>query len=105
DADGVVHGDVVLRGSGDPSLTNDDLAEIARKLASHGVTEIDGDLYADPRFHDPDVPTAPGVGDGALILNRNTYSVHVSPGAIGHAAQVWVEPRTEVFGVENQATT
>jgi D-alanyl-D-alanine carboxypeptidase/D-alanyl-D-alanine-endopeptidase (penicillin-binding protein 4) len=105
DADGVVHGDVVLRGSGDPSLTNTDVAEIARDLARRGVTRIEGDLYADPRFHDPKAPASDGVGDSAIILNRNTYAVHVRPGEVGHAAQVWVEPRAEVFGVENQATT
>ena len=107
DGEGVVHGDVVLRGSGDPSLTNTDVAEVARDLARRGVTKIDGDLYADPKFHDANKPTPndPGVGEGAIILNRNTYAVHVRPGEVGHAAQVWVEPRAEVFGVENQATT
>ena len=108
DSNGVVTGDVVLRGSGDPSLTNTDVAEIARNLARNGITRIDGDLYADGRFHDPSKASGasdPGVGDGAIILNRNTYAVHVRPGDVGHAAVVWVEPRAEVFGVENQATT
>lgn len=106
DDGGVVHGDVVLRGSGDPSLTITDLAEIARDLARRGVTRIEGDLYADPRFHESGAPPDdPGVGSGALILNRNTYAVHVSPSSIGHRADVWVEPRIDVFGVENQATT
>jgi D-alanyl-D-alanine carboxypeptidase/D-alanyl-D-alanine-endopeptidase (penicillin-binding protein 4) len=107
DASGVVHGDVALRGSGDPSLTNTDVAEIARDLQRHGITRIEGDLYADPRFHDAKgvVTPDPGVGEGAIILNRNTYAVHVRPGEVGHSAVVWVEPRAEVFGVENQATT
>jgi D-alanyl-D-alanine carboxypeptidase/D-alanyl-D-alanine-endopeptidase (penicillin-binding protein 4) len=106
DSEGVVKGDVVLRGSGDPSLTNTDVAEIARDLARRGITKIEGDLYADPRFHDPRGSNADaGVGEGAIILNRNTYAVHVRPGEVGHGAVVWVEPRTEVFGVENQATT
>jgi serine-type D-Ala-D-Ala carboxypeptidase/endopeptidase (penicillin-binding protein 4) len=105
DEDGVVHGDVVLRGSGDPSLTASDVAEIAHGLAERGVTKIDGDLWADPRFHDPAQPAAGGVGDGAIILNRNTYAVRVRPGDVGHAALVDVQPRTDYFGVENQATT
>lgn len=106
DADGVIRGDVVLRGSGDPSLTTTDVAEIARALSARGVQRIEGDLYADPRFHARGhKPSDPGDGEGALILNRNTYGVRVRPGDVGHAALVSVEPRVELFTVENQATT
>jgi D-alanyl-D-alanine carboxypeptidase/D-alanyl-D-alanine-endopeptidase (penicillin-binding protein 4) len=105
DEDGVVHGDVVLRGSGDPSLTSSDIGEIARDVARNGITRIDGDLYADSRFHDPAHASAGGVGDGALIINRNTYGVRVRPGDVGHAAIVSVEPRVDFFGIDNQATT
>jgi D-alanyl-D-alanine carboxypeptidase/D-alanyl-D-alanine-endopeptidase (penicillin-binding protein 4) len=38
-------------------------------------------------------------------LNRNTYSVHVRPGDVGHAAGVAIEPHVDLFAVENQATT
>jgi D-alanyl-D-alanine carboxypeptidase/D-alanyl-D-alanine-endopeptidase (penicillin-binding protein 4) len=107
DQDGVVHGDVVLRGSGDPSLATSDLAEIARNLAARGVVRIEGDLYGDPRFHDPARASDrdEGVGESALILNRNTYGVRVRPGDVGHGAIVTVEPRSEFFGVESSATT
>ena len=106
DADGVVHGDVVLRGSGDPSLTTTDVAEIARALSARGVRRIEGNLYADPRFHARDhKPDDPGDGEGALILNRNTYGVRVRPGDVGHPAIVSVEPRVDLFGIENQTTT
>jgi len=92
DSDGVVHGDVVLRGSGDPSLTATDLGDLARDLARSGVTKIEGDLYAES-------------GDQALILHRNTYAVHVRPTSAGARAQAWVEPRSELFVVDNQAQT
>jgi D-alanyl-D-alanine carboxypeptidase/D-alanyl-D-alanine-endopeptidase (penicillin-binding protein 4) len=106
DAEGVVHGDVVLRGSGDPSLTTTDVAEIARELAARGVKRIEGDLFADPRFHARGhKPDDAGDGDGALILNRNAYGVRVRPGEIGHPAIVNPEPRVDLFAVENQTTT
>jgi D-alanyl-D-alanine carboxypeptidase/D-alanyl-D-alanine-endopeptidase (penicillin-binding protein 4) len=106
DADGVVHGDVVLRGNGDPSLTTSDVAEIARALSARGVQRIEGDLVADPRFHARGhKPDDPGDGEGAVILNRNTYGVRVRPGDVGHPALVSVEPKVDMFGVENQTTT
>ncbi len=106
--DGVIHGDVVLRGSGDPSLGTPDLVELAHEMAARGIIRVDGSVLADTKFHGgphegeahPD-----GVGDGALILNRNAYIVHVSPGEVGHAPSAWVEPRGGFIGVENQATT
>jgi D-alanyl-D-alanine carboxypeptidase/D-alanyl-D-alanine-endopeptidase (penicillin-binding protein 4) len=107
DTQGVIHGDVVLHGSGDPSLTTSDLAELARTLAGRGVVRIEGDIYGDPRFHDParQRPDDEGVGEGALILNRNTYGVRVRPGDSGHSAIVSIEPPADFFGIENQATT
>jgi D-alanyl-D-alanine carboxypeptidase/D-alanyl-D-alanine-endopeptidase (penicillin-binding protein 4) len=104
DEAGVVDGDVVLRGSGDPSLTTSDLADLARQLTARGVTRIDGDLYADPAFHDGQRLEGPQA-QGALILNRNTFSVRVRPGDVGHPALVSVEPHSELFAVENAATT
>lgn len=112
DTDGVVHGNVVLRGSGDPSLTATDVADLARHLARRGVVKIEGDLYADPGFHDTSRDGRPrteksdeGVGTGALILNRNTYKIRVRPTDVGRAASVSIEPATDYFRVENQATT
>jgi len=106
DTDGVVTGDVVLRGSGDPSLTTTDLAELAHDLSARGVVRIEGDLYADPRFHDPNSPAgAVGVGEGALVLHRNSYQVHVEAGELNHHGHVRVEPRSELFRVVNLTTT
>jgi D-alanyl-D-alanine carboxypeptidase/D-alanyl-D-alanine-endopeptidase (penicillin-binding protein 4) len=108
DEHGVVHGDVVLRGSGDPSLTSTDLGGLARDLAARGITHITGDLIADPANAARNVANgvegdlAPG---GALIFHRNAYRVHVRASDAGHRAYVWVEPRLDLFRISNRSDT
>jgi len=105
DAAGVVHGDVDLRGSGDPSLSSADLADLARAVAERGITRIDGAVLVDGRFRDRAHGGA-SVGEQALILNRNTYAVRVRPTEPKHAALVEIEPALPEWAViENRVTT
>ncbi len=105
DEEGVVHGDVELRGSGDPSLSSTDLADLAERVAAAGVTRIEGAILANGRFRDPKDPDL-SVGEQALILNHNGYAVRVRPTAPGHAARIDIEPYlSDYFTVENGVTT
>jgi D-alanyl-D-alanine carboxypeptidase/D-alanyl-D-alanine-endopeptidase (penicillin-binding protein 4) len=107
DSDGVVRGDVILRGSGDPSLTASDLAEIASAAAARGVTRIEGSLIVDQRYHSLPSASASDAGDkeSALILNRNVYVVRVRPSEPKHVAQVTVDPPIGYFSIENSVVT
>lgn len=105
DANGVIHGDVELRGSGDPLLTPKGLGELARELAQRGVTRIEGRLLADGKFRDAEHPGM-AAGEDALVLNRDAYTVRVSPTAMGDPATVSIAPAVpEFFSIENHAVT
>jgi D-alanyl-D-alanine carboxypeptidase/D-alanyl-D-alanine-endopeptidase (penicillin-binding protein 4) len=57
-ADGVVVGDVYLRGSGDPTVSSADLDAMSAELARRGVRSIAGAVVADPRRLGDDEPVA-----------------------------------------------
>ena len=50
--DGVVNGDLIVRGSGDPSLTSHEMDYIAHTLATAGVRRVEGNLVFDDTFFD-----------------------------------------------------
>ncbi len=105
DEEGVIHGDVELRGSGDPSLSSRSLLELASQVRELGVTKIDGAVFVDGRFHDS-VHHWVAVGDQALILNRNTYLVRVRPTSPRQRPTIEIEPPLPgFFALENAAVT
>ena len=105
DADGVVAGDVVLRGSGDPSLELAELEAMAAELASRGVIRrIEGGVLSDQRR----LGVARGLG--ATSARRcgsaaRRSMVRVRPGAEGAAPLVVVRPSIDAIVVRNRAKT
>ena len=117
--DGVLQGDLVVIGSGDPSIAGragDDLSTWVEGVRAAGIRRIDGRIIGDddaveePRpqlawaWDDLGYPT--GVLFGALNLAENRTSVTVAPGASsGAAAVVAVEPRATPRVVTNRVST
>ncbi|OLS52450.1 D-alanyl-D-alanine carboxypeptidase/D-alanyl-D-alanine endopeptidase [Rhodovulum sulfidophilum] len=79
---GRLEGDLVLVGSGDPTLDTDQLGELAAQLRANGVTEVAGRfLYhagALPKIAaiDPDQPPQVGYNPALSGLNLNFNRVH-----------------------------
>jgi serine-type D-Ala-D-Ala carboxypeptidase/endopeptidase (penicillin-binding protein 4) len=78
--DGVLEGDLILVGGGDPALDVADLLELAVRLATNGIHEVHGRFLIDdtalPRWSEiaPDQPLEapynPGIGALSLAFNR-----------------------------------
>ncbi|HKM82442.1 MAG TPA: D-alanyl-D-alanine carboxypeptidase/D-alanyl-D-alanine-endopeptidase [Candidatus Acidoferrum sp.] len=131
-AQGVLSGDLILVGRGDPNLSNRKfpfdvkeefdgppekvLIELADQVVAHGVKEISGDIVGDdsyfPRDRYPhgweidDMVWEYGAAISAIVLDDNTVTLTLTPGdkAGDHTVGV-VEPATPDFAVRNGVTT
>ena len=98
--DGVVQGDLVLVGGGDPALMTPDLWHLAHSVRAHGINRIQGDLILDaswfdddkvpPNFDKKDTDHAYRAYVGACATNYGTLQVHVRPAASDGAPLVVV---------------
>ncbi len=96
--DGVLKGDLILEGGGDPALDVADLLELAVRLSTAGVREVDGRFLIDdtalPRWPEiaPDQPPEaaynPGIGALSVAFNR----VRVAWRGDGHAIEAVTLP-------------
>ena len=104
--------DLILKGSGDPSLDFARLQKLAEAVKAAGVTELKGKLLYDASVFDSEV-----LGEGwqwddeefsfsaqvsGLSCDENVAVVIVKPGAVGEAPLVEATP---YFTIENKATT
>ena len=131
-AQGVLSGDLILVGRGDPNLSNRKfpfevkeefdgppekvLIELADQVVAHGVKEVSGDIVGDdsyfPRDGYPDgweiddMVWEYGAAISAIVLDDNTVMLTLTPGEkAGDRTVGVVEPATPDFAVRNGVTT
>jgi len=116
DVQGVIQGDLIVKGGGDSTLTVDDYTAIAKQLAEQGVKTVAGDLVGDDTLF-TDGPYgaewgwdylsddyAPQIS--ALEVNRGVVTVRVDPGVQpGDPVAVALTPSIPFMVVNNSATT
>jgi D-alanyl-D-alanine carboxypeptidase/D-alanyl-D-alanine-endopeptidase (penicillin-binding protein 4) len=100
--DGVLEGDLVLKGYGDPKLGLEQFWLLLRQLRGKGLREIRGDLVLDRGHfeadnHDParfdGEPLRPyNVGPDALLLNYKSIRLAFVPDAERKAVAVYADP-------------
>ncbi len=101
--DGVIHGDLTIRGGGDPKLTIENFWLLLRALRGSGVREIVGDLIVDASYFDikPSPPSAfdkeplrpYNVPPHALLVNFKAVKFHFAPPAGVGPVAVTADPR------------
>ncbi|HNT64538.1 MAG TPA: D-alanyl-D-alanine carboxypeptidase/D-alanyl-D-alanine-endopeptidase [bacterium] len=124
DSEGVLQGDLVIRGKGDPSIsgryTDGEVTAVFRawadSLKAHNIRSVSGRIIGDDRYFDHEI-----LGDGwswdyqsdyyaaqisALSFNENCVNIVFSPGdSIGALARFRLEPETLYISVDNQVIT
>ncbi|MEO8676991.1 MAG: D-alanyl-D-alanine carboxypeptidase, partial [Casimicrobiaceae bacterium] len=99
---GVLHGNLVLKGHGDPKITLEQWQAFMTTLTMRGLTAIDGDLILDRSFfapvaHDPGAfdgePLKPyNVGPDALLVNFKSVRLLFAPNRAGNGTDVTAIP-------------
>jgi len=108
--DGVLNGDLILKGYGDPKFTIERFWLWLSELRARGLREIRGDLVLDrshfdlpahdPAEFDSDPARAYNVGPDALLLNFNTLRLRYMPD--GNNLKIVSEPPLNGITLENQ---
>lgn len=115
-AGGEVSGDLYLRGSGDPTLSTEDLAAMVSDLASLGLHKVRGSLvvddtlfdggYVPPAYDQKNDSTASRAPSSAASLDGNVVGVTIIPGAAaGAPARIVVDPASPYFIVAGRVVT
>ncbi len=114
--DGVVHGNLYLRGGGDALLKAQDLDDAAAALAAQGLRHVDGALITDESHYDSqrygfgwswdDMPFYYAAVISALELEDGVVHATMTPGSsVGAPVGLDVWPQTGAFTIENRLTT
>lgn len=111
-SDGVLAGDLVLKGRGDPKLTLENFWLLLRSLRGRGLREIRGDLVLDRTYfaandHDParfdDQPTRPyNAGPDALLVNFKAVRLFFVPDDETRLVRILAEPALPQVQIVNR---
>ncbi len=109
---GVLEGDLLLKGYGDPWLVTERVWQMLRELRQRGISHITGDLliddshfnvpYHDPAKFDREPLRAYNVAPNALLMNFKVVRYYFEPNAESATVDIRVDPPLENLRVENK---
>jgi len=113
--DGVLHGDLILKGYGDPKLTVERFWLLLKELRARGLRDIKGDLVLDRSYFDPGMhdaarfdrePLRPyNVGADALLLNFKAVRFAFIPDPHTRTVNILSQPPLAQLRLENEVAT
>ena len=110
--DGVLQGDILFKGYGDPHLVIEEFRKILEELRRRGIREITGDLLIDDSWFRVPYET-PGAFDNkphrtynvqpnAFLVNFKAVRFHFYPSANGRNVRVFPEPELAGLKIDNR---
>ncbi len=110
--DGVLDGDLLLKGYGDPFLVTERVWQLLREIRHAGIEHIKGDLLIDdswfdvgnydPAAFDKQPLRAYNVAPNALLMNFKVVRYWFSPDETGTGVDVRLDPPIENLRVDNR---
>ena len=110
---GVLKGDLGIKGYGDPHLVIEDFWKLLRLLRQHGIDKIEGDLILDDSYFasidedmgafDKQPARTYNLTPNALMVNFQTVHFRFNPN--GNRVQVNMDPELESLKIENRLHT
>lgn len=111
DPDGTLHGNLYIKGTGDPKLVPEELIDLVDKIRKAGIRRVDGGVVLDKSYFaastrdlppfDDDASAPYNVGPDPLLYAFKALSFTVTPGEDGKVA-VDVLPPLANLSIDNQ---
>lgn len=110
--DGTLHGDLLIRGGGDPFLLEEHFRNLLKTLRRRGINNITGDLLIDDSLFHPSVSQEPLIDNDsrraynvlphALMVNFQTVNFYFYPHANGRDVIIKTDPTLPNLAINNQ---
>ncbi len=110
--DGVLDGDLLLKGYGDPYLVTERFWQLLRRIRQSGISAIDGDLLIDdsyfdigsydPAAFDREPLRAYNVAPNAMLTNFKVVRYYFEPDVASSRVNVQLDPHLDNLQIVNQ---